>query len=258
MDRNGVTIASDKFQLTTMGSEPMQMDSIISELLAMTRRTYGQYCGLSRAMEMVGERWGMLIVRDLLVGPKTATELHRGLPLIPADLLATRLKELEFTGVVRRQTDAGSADTESYELTEYGLALEDVVMALGRWGAMALAEPRPEDVVTADGLIIALRATFQAKAAKDLTASFELRIADVVLHAKVDRGRLETGKGPLPGADLVIEPGSAMKMLLTGDIDPDEAIANGLVHVTGNTDLLSRFVKIFHLPKLPLPTPAHA
>jgi DNA-binding HxlR family transcriptional regulator len=251
MDRHGMTIAGDKFQLTTTGSEPMQMETIISELRTMTRWTYGQYCGLSRAMEMVGEPWGLLLIRDLLVGPKTAAELHRGFPLIPAELLTTRLKELEFNNVVRRQAQPNSDGAEVYELTEYGAALEDVVLALGLWGAMSLAQPRPEDIVTADSLIMALRTTFQPEAAGDLTAGFELRIADIVLHAKLAQGKLELGKGGLPDADIIIELGKALKLLMTRELGPAEALETGRVQVTGDSSLLARFVDMFKLPKLP-------
>jgi DNA-binding HxlR family transcriptional regulator len=126
MDQQGVTIASDRFEFRTGtgGSRPAgedmamddaaleaalesaessQMEAIISELQTMTRRTYGQFCGLSRALEVVGERWSMLIIRDLLVSSRSLTELQRGLPRIPTDLLCTRLKELEHTGIVGRR-----------------------------------------------------------------------------------------------------------------------------------------------------------
>src|SRR5450755_253989 len=101
----------------------------------MSSRTYGQYCGLARALEMVGERWGLLIVRDLLVGPKRFTDLHRGLSGIPTNVLTDRLKELEQVGIVRRRLLPRPAGSIVYELTEYGQELEDVVLRFGLWGA---------------------------------------------------------------------------------------------------------------------------
>src|ERR671931_2934804 len=95
------------------------------------RRAYGQYCGLARAVEVVGERWALLIVRDLLVGPKRFTDLRRGLPRIPTNVLAERLRELEDAGVVRRRVLPRPAGSVVYELTDYGSELEDVVMRLG-------------------------------------------------------------------------------------------------------------------------------
>src|ERR671936_950820 len=112
------------------------------------RRSYGQFCGLARAVEVVGERWALLIVRDLLVGPKRFTDLRRGLPRIPTNVLAERLRELEYAGVVRRRLLPRPAGSVVYELTPYGQELEEAVLPLGRWGARALGEPRPDEIVT--------------------------------------------------------------------------------------------------------------
>ncbi len=100
----------------------------------MAGRAYGQYCGLARAVELVGERWALLIVRDLLVGPKRFTDLRRGLPRIPTNILSARLKELERSGIVQRRVLPRPAAGVVYELTAYGGELEEVVLRLGRWG----------------------------------------------------------------------------------------------------------------------------
>src|SRR5438105_14626994 len=105
---------------------------------AVAARTYGQFCGLARALELVGERWALLIVRDLLVGPKRFTDLRRGLPRIPTNVLSTRLKELEHNGIVRRRLLPRPASGVVYELTEHGRELEDIVLRLGLWGAATL------------------------------------------------------------------------------------------------------------------------
>jgi DNA-binding HxlR family transcriptional regulator len=252
MDREGLTISNDKFTLTTTGDDPMQMDEIVSELQAMTRRTYGQYCGISRALEMVGERWGLLIVRDLLVEPKTVDELHVGFPMIPVDLLGTRLKELARSGVVRVQ-DTTAPNREVYELTEYGEALKEIVFALGRWGGMSLKQIHPEEIVTVNSLVIALRATFRPERAAGVNLGFEVRVMDVVLHARIDDGELTAMPGPLPEADLVIEPGLMLKPLLTSQISVADALESEAVKINGDPALLYRFVDLFHMPKLPSP-----
>src|SRR3954467_14429661 len=113
----------------------------------MTTKIYGQYCGVARALELVGERWALLIVRDLLVGPKRYTDLRAGLPKIPTNVLATRLKELEQAGLVERRILPRPSGAIVYELTSYGAALEDVVLALGRWGARSLGELRPDEII---------------------------------------------------------------------------------------------------------------
>jgi DNA-binding HxlR family transcriptional regulator len=213
----------------------------------MGKRSYGQYCGFVHALEMVGERWALLIIRDLLVGPKRYTDLHRGFPRIPTNVLAARLKELEEAGVVQRRILPRPAGSVVYELTEYGAQLEDAVLALGRWGAKTLGEPGPEDVVTVDSMIMAFRTTFHADAAAGLTVGYELRMGPVVLHIRIDDGQLTVAAGPLDGADLVIEAGPAIKALLAAEITPAEAIANGSVHVTGDPELLTRFAGIFRI-----------
>jgi len=213
----------------------------------MAKRAYGQYCGFARALEIVGERWGLLIIRDLLVGPKRFTDLRRGLPRIPSNILSDRLKELEDAGVVQRRVLPRPAGSIVYELTEYGGDLEDAVLALGRWGAQSLGDPRPGEIITVDSVIMAMRTTFRPDAAKDLRASYELRLGDVILNMKIEDGSLRVAEGSLPEADLIIEAGPAIKTLMAREVTPAEAIANGLVRLTGNAELLGRFVEIFRI-----------
>lgn len=124
----------------------------------MAARDYGQYCGVTRALELVGERWALLIVRDLLVGPRRYGELAAGLPRIPTNILAARLKELQAAGIIRR---APRSRIIVYELTPYGRELEPVVLALGAWGFKAMGDPREEQVITPDSMTMALRTAFR-------------------------------------------------------------------------------------------------
>jgi DNA-binding HxlR family transcriptional regulator len=211
------------------------------------RRAYGQYCGLARAAELVGERWALLILRDLLVGPKRFTDLRHGLPRIPTNILSDRLKELEDSGVVRRRVLPRPAGSIVYELTEYGADLDEAIKHLGRWGARALGEPRPDEIVTVDSLTMALRTTFRPEAADGLRASYELRLGQVVLHAQVDGPQVTVSQGPAPHADLVIETGPALKALLAREITADEAIQRGLVELRGDPELLDTFVRVFRI-----------
>jgi DNA-binding HxlR family transcriptional regulator len=221
-------------------------------MLQVRARGFGQYCGLARALELVGERWALLVVRDLLLGPKRYTYLRGGLPRIPTNVLAARLKELEEAGVVRRRLLPRPAASVVYELTPYGRELEDVVLRLGRWGARSLGAPARDDVLTADALVLALRATFQPEAARGLSASYELRVGPAVVHASVRDGTLEAAVGPLAGADLVVETGPALKALMTGALGPDDAVAGGEVRLLGDPALLTRFVALFRLEPCPV------
>ncbi|MDP9106251.1 MAG: helix-turn-helix transcriptional regulator [Candidatus Eremiobacteraeota bacterium] len=217
----------------------------------MKTRAYGQYCGFARALEVVGERWALLVVRDLLVGPKRFTDLLRGLPGIPSNVLTARLKELEHARLVRRRVLARPSRAVVYELTAYGLELEPVVAELGRWGAKNLGDPRPDETITVDSLITALRTTFTPAAARRFRAGFELRVGEIVLHARVDNGRVAVAQGALPGADLAIEAGPGIRALMAGELSPAAAIENGTVRLTGNPELLTRFAEIFRIEPMP-------
>jgi DNA-binding HxlR family transcriptional regulator/putative sterol carrier protein len=223
----------------------------------MPARSYGQFCGVARALELVGERWALLIVRDLIVGPRRFTDLRHGLSRIPTNILSERLKELEQAGIVRRRVLPRPAASVVYELTEYGSQLDEVLMRLGLWGAQSLGQPRPGEIMTADSMVMALRATFVPEAAHGLQVSFELRLGEIIIHARIDGPKITVTEGPLANADLIIEAGPAVKDLMAGDLSPAEAIASGSVRLTGNQALLGRFVELFHIPTRPA-SPAQA
>ncbi len=166
----------------------------------MTSRTYGQYCGLAYALDLVGERWALLIVRDLILGPRRFSDLSRGLPGIPSNVLTARLKGLEENGIVHRRVLPRPDGSVVYELTEYGQELEKIVLSLGLWGARSLSDPREGETPTPGGLLDALRAAFQPDAAREVEASYELHLGEATIHALVDDGRLEVGRRPRAGA----------------------------------------------------------
>jgi DNA-binding HxlR family transcriptional regulator len=217
----------------------------------MARRSYGQICGLSRALEIVGERWALLIIRDLLVGPKRFTDLRQGLPRIPTNVLSARLKELEQAGVLQRRILPRPATAVVYELTDYGRELDDILLALGRWGAQSMGVPDPDDIYTADGLMMAMRASYQgsdgaAQPSPD-RVSYELRVAGIVITVTVQDGQLVIADGSQPDPDLVIEAGDAFGPLLMGRISPTEALQSGSIRVTGDPELLSEFASTFRI-----------
>src|SRR5437660_736681 len=133
------------------------------------KRTYDDPCGIARALDVVGERWALLVVRELLLGPKRFTDLRAGLPRVGPDVLSQRLRELEQTGILRRRTLAPPAASKLYELTTRGEALEPVILALGRWGSVA---PFPADhgALGVDAFALALKTVFDPSAATDVTA----------------------------------------------------------------------------------------
>lgn len=212
----------------------------------MANRTYGQYCGFSRALELVGERWALLVLRDLFVGPKRFSDLQRGLPGIPSNILTARLKELEENGLVQRRILPRPGGVV-YELSEAGRGLEPAVMELGRWGAKRLGDPRPEEIVTEDSMVMALRTTFQRDAAARVTASYELRLGEIVIHAIVKNGAVNVGKGPLEKPDLVIEAGPGIRAVMAQEITPEEALKAKIVRISGDRKLFPLFAQIFRI-----------
>ncbi|MEV4518559.1 helix-turn-helix domain-containing protein [Dactylosporangium sp. NPDC049525] len=211
----------------------------------MGSRSYGQFCGVASALTMVGERWALLIVRDLLVGPRRFTDLLNGLPAIPTNVLSSRLKELEGHGVIRRRVLPLPEKGVVYVLTEYGSELEEAVLALGRWGARSLTVPAEHEIVTTDSMIMALRTTFRAHYATGVRCGFQLNIGDVTVHARVDDGHLHAAAGHLPDADLVIETGPQIRALMAGERSPEQALDDGSVRITGERDLLQLFTRLF-------------
>ena len=212
----------------------------------MAARDYGQYCGVTRALELVGERWAMLIVRDLLVGPRRYGELADGLPRIPTNILAARLKELQAAGVIRR---APRSRIVVYELTDYGRELEPVVLALGAWGFKAMTDPREDQIITPDAMTMTLRTAFRPQVAASLPATAyaaHLNAAEL-LNIRVDGPTLAVTRGQVP-VDLAFAAGPDIHRLISGELTAQRAIATGAIEVlSGPGDLLDRFANTFHL-----------
>ncbi|WP_182905394.1 winged helix-turn-helix transcriptional regulator [Microbispora sp. H13382] len=213
----------------------------------MTVREYGQFCGLARAMEMVGERWTLLIVRNLLSGPQRYTDLRKGLSAIPTNILSARLKQLEEAGLVVRRALPHPERAVVYELTGYGCELEPALIALGRWGARTMTEPRAGEVITPESVAMAFRTTYRPEAARGTTVGYEVRMGDFTLRLQITDGALTVGVGPHPAPDLVVERLSdqGVHALMTGAKTPGEALADGSVSVKGDPALLHRFVETF-------------
>jgi DNA-binding HxlR family transcriptional regulator len=214
-----------------------------------TRRTYGDGCGVARALDIVGERWALLVVRELLLGPKRFTDLRDGLPQVGPDVLSQRLRQLEQAGVVRRRRLAPPAGSRVYELTERGNDLEPVVLALGRWGSLAPFPPG-EAQIGVDATIIALKTLFDPLAADGLRASYELRLGEHRFHAKVADGRLALARGDTDRPDATIQTEAAtLATLLWHGRRLSEALRSGDVEIEGSRPALTRFLDLFPLPE---------
>lgn len=211
----------------------------------MAARDYGQYSGVTQALELIGERWALLIVRDLLVGPRRYGELAAGLPRIPSNILAARLKELQAAGLIRRMPRSRII---VYELTPYGCELEPVVLALGAWGFKALGDPREEQIITPESMTMDLRSAFRSTVAARLPATaYAARLGPVDLLIRVAGPTLDVARGEGP-ADLAFSSGPDIRRLISGELPAGSAISSGVVEVLrGPGELLGRFAETFHL-----------
>jgi DNA-binding HxlR family transcriptional regulator len=212
-----------------------------------TKRTYGDRCGVARALDLVGERWALLVVRELLLGPKRFTDLRAGLPHVGPDVLAQRLRDLEQSGLVRRGTLPPPAGSRIYELTERGRELEPVVIALGRFGSVAPFPPGDAGIGV-DAVVIALKSLF-APAADSMAASYELRLGEQRFRLDVADGRIEIARGSAtaPDATLETDPRTLASVLWHGR-KLDEARRAGDLAIAGDRTAVTRLLALFPLP----------
>jgi DNA-binding HxlR family transcriptional regulator len=204
-------------------------------------RTYSQYCGVAHALDLVGERWALLVIRELVLGPKRFTDLKEGLPGIGTNILAARLRELEEGGVVRRRRLPPPVASTVYELTEYGRELRPALLALGRWGAASMGEREPSQTLRSEWLAVALTAFFRPETAAELETSIELRLSDGTYLARIDRGELEVVRAEQDGADLVVTTDEETLIgYLAGAPVPLSALAP-----EGDLELLKRLPQVF-------------
>jgi DNA-binding HxlR family transcriptional regulator/putative sterol carrier protein len=219
----------------------------------MGKRSYGDACRFASALDLVGERWALLVVRELLLGPKRFTDLRRGLPKASPNILSERLRELEQGGVVHRRKLPPPAAAQVYELTEWGRGLEPVVTQLGAWGARSPVPPEHEEIGP-DSIVLALRSLFDRDAAGVLEATYELRLDGEPFVVKVVDGELDLARGEAsePVVAIDTEP-ATLAALLTGQLPLAQALASGAAHVKGSSKEARRFLGLFPMPE---PCPA--
>jgi DNA-binding HxlR family transcriptional regulator len=213
------------------------------------KRSYGDRCGVARALDIVGERWALLVVRELLLGPKRFTDLRDGLPQVSPDVLSQRLRELEQAGVVGRRRLAPPAGSRVYELTRWGRELEPVVLALGRWGSRAPFPAGPAELGV-DSTLIALMTLFDPSAARGFDASCELRLGEQRFHLRVADGRLNAARGSAdrPDATLETDPRTLSAVLWHG-LRLADAERSGALTIDGSRRSMSKLLRLFPLPQ---------
>jgi DNA-binding HxlR family transcriptional regulator len=206
----------------------------------ISERSYNQYCGVARALDLVGERWALLIVRELVLGPKRFTDLRAGLPGIATNVLSNRLRQLERDGVVTRRQFPPPAPAHVYELTEYGRELVPIMLALGRWGASTMGPRSPAQAIRSEWLAVALQAFFDADAAAGLTANVTLSLEGALFTLRIGEGQIEVVHGAAAPVDLsIVSDTELLLQFLAG--------APVRIEAEGDLQLLARLPELFPL-----------
>jgi DNA-binding HxlR family transcriptional regulator len=225
---------------------------------ARTGRSYHQFCAVARALDLVGERWTLLLVRELILGPKRFKDLLEGLPGIGTNLLASRLKDLDREGIIHRRVLPPPAGSTVYELTEAGQGLEPVVLALGAWGRNFLGAVRPDDAVNPAWFLVSLRATFHPEAAADIRETYHLTIDGRDFTIRVNRGAFAVTEEALPDADMhLMTDFQTFRALLRYRVSAEDALHAGRVTLAGDEAAFHRFITLFASQPQPA-APSHA
>jgi len=217
----------------------------------MASRSYDDRCGIARALDVIGERWALLVVRELLYGPKRFSDLQRGLGLISQNVLSDRLRELQAGGVVERLRLGPPASTTAYRLTERGRELRGILAALGRWGSgLPPATGAPD--MSLDAIVFALESMFDAPSAAGLDVEVELRLPRDSFVSRVRDSVLTIRRGTGEGVDLVLDLDVAALVKAAFGRTPLADLAGmGRVRCEGPLALAERFFACFPLPRRP-------
>ncbi|MBA2715241.1 MAG: transcriptional regulator [Rubrobacteraceae bacterium] len=204
------------------------------------KRSYGQHCTVARALDVVGERWTLLVVRELSTGPKRYKDLLEGLPGIGTNLLANRLKGLTGEGIVRRGTLPPPAGSSVYELTSLGCSLEPVIVALSQWGAGLMETPSEGEDLRAGWAAVAVRSALAREDAGGRPGTYELHIGGEAFHLRVGSGQVEcveAWQGSAHAPDLVVVgDAETFVAVASGRLSPEEAVESGALRAEGQED----------------------
>ena len=229
-------IATVKSEKITKGPDPP------------SRRRYDDACGAAHALDLVGERWALLVMRELMLGPKRFSDLRADLPGISANVLTQRLGGLEAAGVLVRRKLPPPASAQVYELTPWGYESEPIFQALGRWAARS-PEHDPSLPLSAVSLLLSFRTMLDPPRARGIDARIGFRIGVETFLARLAHGRIEVERSGLDGADLVFAGAApAIAAAVYGGQPLDGLEAAGALSIEGDRTLAERFVALFPLP----------
>lgn len=221
----------------------MQLEKVTKQRQSEEKRRYDDACGLAHAMELLGERWAMLVMRELAYGPRRFSELKADLQGISANVLTQRLTELEARGLVRKLKLPPPASVQVYEATDWGLEAVPVIASLGRWAARSPLHD-PTLPMSHVAVIMSLQTLISSERAEGIYARICFRLGEAAYVATVHDGRLDVARGNADDCDVTFTGApSAVAGVIHGGA-PFETI-----EVTGDMELAKRFVTLFPLPE---------
>lgn len=209
-------------------------------------RSYDQYCPLARALDVVGDRWAMLLLRELFFSPKRFTDLEQRLEGIAPNLLSRRLKDLESVGLIRRRKLDPPASSTVYELTDKAQGLESAMIELAKWGVQFLGTYEGDEAFNIEWLIPAMEEMADREAGRGVWEIYEFRLEDSVFWVEVADGEVQMRAGHAPrAADLLVETDMETFMGIGfGSITSEDAVASGRARVTGDLSITERAIEI--------------
>ncbi len=233
----------------------MKLGKITRRVKASSRRRYEDACGAAHALDLLGERWALLVVRELMLGPKRFSDLRADLPGISANVLTQRLEGLEAAGVLVRKKLPPPASAQVYELTPWGYESEPIFQALGRWAARS-PDHDPSLPLSAVSLFLSFKTMLDPARARGIDAQIGFRIGAETFLVRLMEGRIEVGRDGLEQADLVFTgTAPAIAAAVYGGAPLDALEAAGALSIEGDRALAARFVTLFPLPsKVERPT----
>ena len=212
------------------------------------RRKYEDGCAIAQALDVIGERWALLVVRELVLGPKRFTDLLAGLHGVSSDVLTQRLRDLSDAGVVHRRRLGPPAAAWVYELTDWGAELEDIILELAEWLHKSPLM-RYDLPLGPDSLMLSLKTRFHSPAAESMTASIGLSFGDAHFGVRIADGQMAIGRGDADDPDLILDTDEATLLsLLNPDGSVDDAVSSGRLRLTGDRALADRFRRLFPVP----------
>jgi DNA-binding HxlR family transcriptional regulator len=215
----------------------------------LKKRVYDDACGAAHALELIGDRWALLVIRELLLGPKRFSDLRASLPGISANVLTQRLEDLEVEAIVVRRKLPPPASAWVYELTPWGLEAEEIVKVIGRWAARSPSHD-PSLPISVSSTVMSMRTMFAPERAKDFSGRIGFRLGEEEFIAALAKGKLTIGRGFAEEGDVVVTGDQqSLAGVIYGGVPLAKLEKAGALKIEGDRTLFERYIRLFPLPE---------